>query len=249
MSIEVKLLDFSSEEDTGKGDNEPEKKKRRKRERFAKMFERDGKATNLAEGWDFFLRGEIFFWGVRFFFLRGEIFQTFDIESINFQGAGCRLRCFCNPCSQRQPGACSTRCRKVNKQLQFSEIKTFTMEKASGVLWTYSFYSSYIYRIQCEFVQKIFFCVCKCVFSTMWSYQWFCQSVSQWICHCWTNAISCNHFLHNKKRLCTNFYKWNTQVHEFQPGSSWGHDRWSGRRACGGRGRWSSSYSSFLLYF
>ena len=50
MSIEVKLLDFSSEEDTGKGDNEPEKKKRRKRERFAKMFERDGKATNLAEG-------------------------------------------------------------------------------------------------------------------------------------------------------------------------------------------------------
>ena len=57
MSSEVKLLDFSSEEDTGKGDNEPEKKKRRKRERFAKMFERDGKATNLAEGWDFFFEG------------------------------------------------------------------------------------------------------------------------------------------------------------------------------------------------
>ena len=53
MSSEVKLQDFSSEEETGKGDDEPEKKKRRKRERIAKMFERDGKATNLAEGWDF----------------------------------------------------------------------------------------------------------------------------------------------------------------------------------------------------
>ena len=53
MSSEVQLLDFSSEEETSKGDDEPEKKKRRKRERIAKMFERDGKATNLAEGWDF----------------------------------------------------------------------------------------------------------------------------------------------------------------------------------------------------
>ena len=32
------------------GEGEPEKKKLRKRERVAKMFARDGKATNLAEG-------------------------------------------------------------------------------------------------------------------------------------------------------------------------------------------------------
>ena len=50
MASEVQLLDFSSEEETSKGDDEPEKKKRRKRERIAKMFERNGKATNLAEG-------------------------------------------------------------------------------------------------------------------------------------------------------------------------------------------------------
>ena len=34
------------------GEGEPVKKKLRKRERLAKMFDRDGRATNIAEGFD-----------------------------------------------------------------------------------------------------------------------------------------------------------------------------------------------------
>ena len=39
-------------EDGEGGEGEPEKKKLRKRERLAKMFDRDGRATNIAEGFD-----------------------------------------------------------------------------------------------------------------------------------------------------------------------------------------------------
>ena len=34
------------------GEGEPVKKKLRKRERLAKMFDRDGRATNIAEGFN-----------------------------------------------------------------------------------------------------------------------------------------------------------------------------------------------------
>jgi len=52
MSSEDRLREGGSdEEEEESGENgEPEKKKLRKRERVAKMFERDGRATNLAEG-------------------------------------------------------------------------------------------------------------------------------------------------------------------------------------------------------
>ena len=57
MTSEDRLLEGESgeEEDAENGEGEagegePEKKKLRKRERVAKMFARDGKATNLAEG-------------------------------------------------------------------------------------------------------------------------------------------------------------------------------------------------------
>ena len=39
-------------EDGEGGEGEPVKKKLRKRERLAKMFDRDGRATNIAEGFD-----------------------------------------------------------------------------------------------------------------------------------------------------------------------------------------------------
>ena len=39
-------------EDGEGGEGEPEKKKLRKRERLAKMFDRDGRATNIAEGFN-----------------------------------------------------------------------------------------------------------------------------------------------------------------------------------------------------
>ena len=48
------LVEGGSDEEEGEsGEGEPEKKKLRKRERVAKMFERDGRATNLAEGFPF----------------------------------------------------------------------------------------------------------------------------------------------------------------------------------------------------
>ena len=49
---ENKLLEGASGEEgeSENGEGEPEKKKLRKRERVAKMFERDGRATNIAEG-------------------------------------------------------------------------------------------------------------------------------------------------------------------------------------------------------
>ena len=51
---EKKLLEGASGEEEGdNGEGEPEKKKLRKRERVAKMFERDGRATNIAEGFAF----------------------------------------------------------------------------------------------------------------------------------------------------------------------------------------------------
>ena len=51
---ENKLLEGASGEEEGdNGEGEPEKKKLRKRERVAKMFERDGRATNIAEGFAF----------------------------------------------------------------------------------------------------------------------------------------------------------------------------------------------------
>ena len=39
-------------EDGEGGEGEPVKKKLRKRERLAKMFDRDGRATNIAEGFN-----------------------------------------------------------------------------------------------------------------------------------------------------------------------------------------------------
>ena len=59
MSSEDRLREGGSDEEEESGENgegEPEKKKLRKRERVAKMFERDGRATNLAEGFPFHLR-------------------------------------------------------------------------------------------------------------------------------------------------------------------------------------------------
>ena len=48
------LVEGGSDEEEGEsGEGEPEKKKLRKRERVAKMFERDGRATNIAEGFAF----------------------------------------------------------------------------------------------------------------------------------------------------------------------------------------------------
>ena len=49
-----KILEGASGEmESENGEGEPEKKKLRKRERVAKMFERDGRATNIAEGFAF----------------------------------------------------------------------------------------------------------------------------------------------------------------------------------------------------
>ena len=57
MSSEDRLREGGSDEEEESGENgEPEKKKLRKRERVAKMFERDGRATNLAEGSPFHLK-------------------------------------------------------------------------------------------------------------------------------------------------------------------------------------------------
>ena len=56
MASEDRLCEGGSgeeEEAAENGEGEPEKKKLRKRERLAKMFERDGRATNLAEGFPF----------------------------------------------------------------------------------------------------------------------------------------------------------------------------------------------------
>ena len=57
MASEDRLCEGGSgeeeEEAADTGEGEPEKKKLRKRERVAKMFERDGRATNLAEGFPF----------------------------------------------------------------------------------------------------------------------------------------------------------------------------------------------------
>ena len=56
MASEDRLCEGGSEEEEEAAETregEPEKKKLRKRERVAKMFERDGRATNLAEGFPF----------------------------------------------------------------------------------------------------------------------------------------------------------------------------------------------------
>ena len=55
MASEDRLCEGGSgeEEEEAAETSEPEKKKLRKRERVAKMFERDGRATNLAEGFPF----------------------------------------------------------------------------------------------------------------------------------------------------------------------------------------------------
>ena len=56
MTSEVKLMESGNDEEeeiAESGEGEPEKKKLRKRERVAKMFERDGRATNIAEGFAF----------------------------------------------------------------------------------------------------------------------------------------------------------------------------------------------------
>ena len=54
MTSEERLLERGIGEMEGEnGEGEPEKKKLRKRERVAKMFERDGRATNIAEGFAF----------------------------------------------------------------------------------------------------------------------------------------------------------------------------------------------------
>ena len=57
MASEDRLCEGGSgleeEEAVETGEGEPEKKKLRKRETVAKMFERDGRATNLAEGFLF----------------------------------------------------------------------------------------------------------------------------------------------------------------------------------------------------
>ena len=57
MASEDRLCEGGSGEEEEEAaetvEGEPEKKKLRKRERVAKMFERDGRATNLAEGFPF----------------------------------------------------------------------------------------------------------------------------------------------------------------------------------------------------
>ena len=55
MASEDRLCEGGSgeEEEEAAETGEPEKKKLRKRERVARMFERDGRATNLAEGFPF----------------------------------------------------------------------------------------------------------------------------------------------------------------------------------------------------
>merc|ERR1712060_190946 len=49
-SEETSFEGGSGEEEVEDGEGEPVKKKLRKRERLAKMFDRDGRATNIAEG-------------------------------------------------------------------------------------------------------------------------------------------------------------------------------------------------------
>ena len=100
-------------------------KQRRRRTREEETTEARANCQDVWARW----QGNQSGWGVRF---SKSSKITFDIESIIFQAAGCRLRCFCNPRSQGQPGARTTRCRKVNKQLQFLQIKPFNMEMASG---------------------------------------------------------------------------------------------------------------------
>ena len=87
-------------------------KQRRRRAREEETTEARANCQDVWARW----QGNQSGWGVRF---SKSSKTTFDIESIIFQVAGCRLRCFCNPRSQGQPGACSACCRKVNKQLQF----------------------------------------------------------------------------------------------------------------------------------
>ena len=57
FKLENLIITWSGKEEEGGeggegGEGEPVKKKLRKRERLAKMFDRDGRATNIAEGFD-----------------------------------------------------------------------------------------------------------------------------------------------------------------------------------------------------
>ena len=51
-SVEEEVEEVEDGEGGEGGEGEPVKKKLRKRERLAKMFDRDGRATNIAEGFD-----------------------------------------------------------------------------------------------------------------------------------------------------------------------------------------------------